>query len=187
MTGPLLLLDTDVVSLMGRRRPPPGLRPWLLSVGLQRLCISFPTITELLRGAHLLTATNPEKAAAISQWVGQVLATDFVRLDMSPGAAAIYAEMTSVPALRSMWTVQRGEKANRLGHDLMIASVAIAHRAVILTANTRDYIRIDERFPLPGVFNPVEGRWHVQPAAQVPLPMLDRHEPDPHEALLPHM
>jgi predicted nucleic acid-binding protein len=165
-----LLLDTDIVSQIGRQRPPPGLREWLDALGPKRAAISFPVVAELRRGAHLLEKTYPMKATAISEWVDEVLGIGFRMLPMTPDAAAVYARMTSTPSLRHMWTVQRGAKQNRLGHDLMVASVAIAHDAPLLTANTKDYMRIHELFPLPGIYNPLRRVWNVMPCRDVELP-----------------
>jgi len=176
MPGDLLLLDTDIVSHIGRQRPPPGLREWLTALGPQRLAISFPSIAELRRGSHLLEKTYPDKAAAISEWVDEVLGLGFRMLPMTPLVAATYARMTSTQSLRSMWTVQRGAKQNRLGHDLLVASVAIAHEVPILTGNARDYLRVDELFPLPGVYNPLRREWHVKPCREIELPPWECHE-----------
>lgn len=173
MPESLLLLDTDIVSLAGRQRPPPGLRPWLLEVGIHRLILSFPTITELLRGAHLKREKDPEKAAQIDEWVRNILALPFPSIPMSPAVADLYAHMTSVPAMKHLWTIQRAQRSNRLGHDLMLASISIAYGLPILTANVSDFLRIHERFPLPGVFQPMQAQWHVPPLVDVPLPPFD--------------
>lgn len=187
MSETLLLMDTDIVSLMGRRRPPRGLRPWLLRVGIDRLALCYPVITELMRGAHLRVKEDPERAILIADWVSQLLAMDFPFPQMTATVATTYAEMTSVPCLRHMWTVQREQKSNRLGHDLMIAAVAITHRIPIITGNIEDFLSIDEHFPLPGVYHPMNARWFVDPAFEVPLPYFDPNEPDPHEKALPKL
>lgn len=168
----LLILDTDILSLVGRQRPPPGLRSWLLEVGPERLAICFPVVTELLRGVYLLREKDPQRASEIREWISQIMATDFIVPEMSPEVAEMYARMTSMPCLRHMWTAQRHEKRNRLGHDLMIASVSIIHDAPIITANTRDYVLINEWFPLPGVYHPLEQRWHVLPDREMSMPPL---------------
>ncbi|WP_421365858.1 type II toxin-antitoxin system VapC family toxin [Agrobacterium tumefaciens] len=169
----LLVLDTDIVSLTGRQRPPPGLRQWLLEVGIERLAVCFPVIIELMRGAYLLRERDPERAAMIRDWIEKIMATDFIVPAMGPDVAEIYARMTSLPALRHMWTTSRTDKKNRLGHDLLIASVSIVYDAPIITANPKDYVRINDWFPLPGVYQPLEGRWHVPPDHPVKLPPLD--------------
>tara|TARA_R110002020_G_scaffold298211_1_gene514019 strand:+ start:14001 stop:14627 length:627 start_codon:yes stop_codon:yes gene_type:complete len=187
MPGDLLLLDTDIVSQIGRQRPPPGLREWLTALGPPRLAISFPSIAELRRGSHLLEKTYPAKAAAISEWVDEVLDLGFQMLPMTPSVAAVYAKMTSTQSLRSMWTVQRGAKQNRLGHDLMVASIAIVHKVPILTGNSRDYLRLDELFPLPGVYNPLHRTWHVKPRREVELPPWGSPGDHPGHACLPRI
>lgn len=186
-TEPILLMDTDVVSLMGRMKPPPGLRPWLLRVGMHRLALCYPVIAELLRGAHLRTNDDPRKALLIANWVNELISTAFPFPEMTSQVAMVYAGMTSVPSLRHMWTVQRGQKSNRLGHDLMLSAVAIAHRMPILTGNVDDFLEINEHFPLPGVYHPMKARWFVDPGFEVPLPYFDPTEPDPHEKALPKL
>lgn len=176
MQRSLLLLDTDIVSLMGRQRPPPGLRSWLIRVGTERLGICFPVFTELLRGAYLLQDRDPDRASAIIRWVANITATDFNSPEMGSEVADVYARMTSVPSLRNMWTTHRSEKRNRLGHDLMIAALSITHDAPIITANAKDYVRINEWFPLPGVYHPMQSRWHVAPDHHIPLPPYDEQE-----------
>ncbi|WP_082178913.1 type II toxin-antitoxin system VapC family toxin [Agrobacterium sp. SUL3] len=186
-TDPILLLDTDIVSLMGRVKPPPGLRPWLLRVGIHRLALCYPVIAELLRGAHLRVKDDPQRALLITNWVDELISMVFPFPEMTTAVATVYAEMTSVPALRHMWTVQRGQKSNRLGHDLMISAVAIVHRMPILTANVDDFVEINEHFPLPGLYHPMEAEWYVEPGFEVPLPYFDPSELDPHEKALPKL
>jgi len=172
MTERLLLLDTNIVSIAGRQRPPPGLRSWLLDVGIERLAICFPVVVELMRGACLLQRSDPERSAAIRDWVGRVTAMSFASPPMNHQVAEIYGLMTSLPSMRHLWTAQRHDKHNRMGHDLMIASVAIVYDAPIITANVRDFVRINEWFALPGIYQPLEARWHVKPDRHVSLPSL---------------
>lgn len=185
MPETMLLLDTDIVSFMGRRRGPPGLRPWLLKVGIERLCISYPVIAELLRGAHLRMHDDPVRAEEIRYWVKQILATAFPRPEMSPEVAAVYAEMTVMPCLKPMWMIQKDQRSSRMGHDLMIAAVAIAHRLPIMSANVADFARIHDHFPLPGLYHPLQEQWHVRPRFRVSLPRFDFAAPDPARTLLP--
>jgi predicted nucleic acid-binding protein len=184
---PVLLMDTDIVSLMGRAKPPLGLRPWLLRVGIDRLALCYPVIAELLRGAHLRVREDPERALLITNWVNELISMPFPFPAMTASVATVYARMTSVPALRHMWTVQSKQKGNRLGHDLMISAVAIAHRMPILTANVDDFLKIHQHFPLPGVYHPMEAQWYLEPDFDVPLPYFDADEPDPHEKALPKL
>ncbi|MDQ0420918.1 hypothetical protein J2045_001945 [Peteryoungia aggregata LMG 23059] len=87
--------------------------------------------------------------------------------------------MTSLPCLRDMWTANGTGKKNRLGHDLMISAVSIVHDAPIITANPKDYVRINTWFSLPGVYQPLEERWYVEPDRPVWLPALNAREKTP--------
>jgi hypothetical protein len=140
-----------------------------------------------MRGAYLRAREDPDRAILVADWVSQILALNFPFPPMTAKVATTYAEMTSVPCLRHMWTVQWEQKSNRLGHDLMIAAVAITHRMPIITANVEDFLRINEHFDLPGVYHPMKARWFVDPGVEVPLPCFDPSEPDPHEEALPKL
>ncbi|MDR6667075.1 hypothetical protein [Rhizobium sp. 1399] len=185
MQDEVFLLDTDIVSLFGRPRSPPGLRHWLMELGVHRLAIGYPTITELMRGAHLKRRDDPAKADRIMAWIKRILAASFVAPEMTDEVADVYARMTAEPSLRDMWTVQRAQKTNRLGHDLMIAAVSITHQLPILTANVADFMRIHERFLLPGLYHPMEGRWRLLPTREIAMPQLDKTLPDPSSVHLP--
>lgn len=173
MSKSLLLMDTDIVSLMGNPNAPPGLRPWLLEVGVHRLALCYPVIAELMRGANLKVRDNPARAIAIANWAKELIATPFHFPEMTADVAMKYAEMTAVPSLKHMWTVHSGQKSNRLGHDLSIAAVSIIHRIPIMSANVHDYLVIDQMFPLPGLYHPVEARWYINPPSPVSLPQFD--------------
>jgi predicted nucleic acid-binding protein len=187
MPDAAFLLDTDIVSLFGRQNAPPGLRPWLLRIGIDRLAISYPTFTELMRGAHIKRKQDPEKAEQIMAWVRRILAASFPAPDMTPEVADVYAHMTAEPSLRNMWTVQREQKSNRLGHDLMLAAVSITHKLPILSANVSDFLRINDSFPLPGLYHPLEGQWRLNPVHQVSMPAIDYAERDLFTAELPSL
>lgn len=159
----------------------------MLEVGIGRLALCYPVITELLRGAHLLELHNPRKSDEIKAWVKRVIATDFPILEMTTDVAMTYARMTSLPALRHMWTVQRREKSNRLGHDLMIAAVAISHRVPVVTDDIADFLAIHAEFPLPGLYHPLTSLWHVPPLSEVALPLLLPFEPADSEQTLPEL
>jgi len=169
----LLLMDTDIVSFMGNSNAPAGLRPWLLEVGVQRLALCYPVIAELMRGANLKVRDNPARAIAIANWAKELIATSFYFPEMTADVAMKYAEMTATPSLKHMWTVHSGQKSNRLGHDLSIAAVSIIHRIPIMSANVHDYLVIDQLFPIPGLYHPLEARWYINPPFPVSLPQFD--------------
>jgi len=130
---------------------------------------------------------DPQRALLLPNWVDELISIAFPFPEMTTEVVTIYAGMTSLPSLRHMWTVQHGQKSNRLGHDLMISAVAIVHRMPILTANVNYFLEINEHFRLPGVYHAMKARWFVEPGFEVPLPYFDPTEPDPHEKALPKL
>ncbi|MGI0526593.1 type II toxin-antitoxin system VapC family toxin [Rhizobium giardinii] len=161
MASIIFLLDTDVVSRAGLRNPPPALRPWMRAVGTSSLALCFPVIAELQRGAHLAARNDPEKGHRVSAWIDAILSVGFEHAMLTPAVAQMYARMTTTPGLKKLWVVDPHQKKDKLGHDIMIAAVAIANGMPIASCNTRDYLLIDQYFPLPGLFNPVEEHWHI--------------------------
>ncbi|NKJ03740.1 type II toxin-antitoxin system VapC family toxin [Rhizobium sp. SG741] len=183
----MLLMDTDIVSLMGNPNAPAGLRPWLLEVGVHRLALCYPVVAELMRGANLKVRDNPDRALAIANWAKELIATSFHFPEMTAEVAMKYAEMTAVPGLRHMWTVHSNQKSNRLGHDLSIAAVAIIHRLPIMSANIHDYLMIHQLFPLPGLYHPLEARWYIDPPFGVSLPEFDPDASESDRVALPRL
>ncbi|WP_203428281.1 type II toxin-antitoxin system VapC family toxin [Rhizobium sp. BG4] len=187
MSKSLLLMDTDIVSFMGNPNAPAGLRPWLLEVGVQRLALCYPVIAELMRGANLKVRDNPARAIAIANWAKELIATSFHFPEMTADVAMKYAEMTATPSLKHMWTVHSGQKSNRLGHDLSIAAVSIIHRIPIMSANVHDYLVIDQLFPIPGLYHPLEARWYINPPFPVSLPQFDPYASEADQVSLPSL
>ena len=168
----MFILDTDIVSMLSRERQPVALGQWLDEIGAENLCLCYPVVAELMRGAHLLVQSNPSKAGSIFGWFEDLLGAGFSVLEMSFDVAEVYAMMTSLPRYRHLWTVDRSAKHSRLGHDLQIAALSIVYQIPILTGNGRDYEEINDVFPLPGVYLPLKGYWCVPPARIIELPPL---------------
>ena len=60
----------------------------------------------------------------------------------------------------------------RGGQDLHIAATALVHRLPIATMNVADFMRINDCYPLPEVYDPLTDCWHtrMEPLAdQYPL------------------
>jgi predicted nucleic acid-binding protein len=168
MADPIFLLDTNILSNAGLQRPPPGLRWWMKAIGAKSLAISFPVIAELRRGAHLASQHDPQKAKRLHDWIEDILSVDFQFAEFSPEAAGLYAEMTTVGPLRHLYVPDPKQKKDKLGHDLFFAALSIVHKMPIASFNVKDFILIDRYFPLPGVFHPVEDKWHVRYYGDLP-------------------
>ncbi len=84
---------------------------------------------------------------------------------MGVQAARLVAQMHETPGLRHFVLTGPRAKEQATGADLSTAAIAIATGNVIASGNTRHFCQINERFPLPGLFNPFDQTWPVTPAA----------------------
>lgn len=173
MQQDLLLLDTNVLSLTSRQTPPPGLRQWLLDVGLDRLAVCYPVIAEILRGAHLVRKVNERRSGELQTWIEEIRAVDFAMLDMTWEVADIYGLLSSTRTLKHLWVPCPSAKHDGIGHDLMVAAVAIAHETPIITGNTKDFLKIHEVLELPGLFDPLKEIWLLPPERAIDLPAMN--------------
>ncbi|MFW8585968.1 hypothetical protein ACOJBM_17115 [Rhizobium beringeri] len=124
---------------------------------------------EVKRGLRL--TRDPHVAARIRAVVEDLDRADFIYFGMGKVAEDILADMMANPKLKQFWHAQPKANNQRVSHDLMIAAVSIAYETPIVTTDA-DYELIDRYHPLPGVFNPLQNRWVVEPATPIPLPSL---------------
>ena len=82
---------------------------------------------------------------------------------MDTNAAQLLGRMNETPALRNFLVHDPGTKKTKTGADLAIASIAIAHKAVVTTGNGSDFLVIHQHFPLRGLYDPFQGKWLVEP------------------------
>lgn len=158
----LYLLDTNVVSDLRRPRPSPEVVGWIERQPPRSLAVSFSTVFEIQYGAELARGQSPEKAVGLERWLeGFVLSGRFRILRPCPVTARIRAKMHATPSLRGFLETRPGASKPPNGEKLAIAAQAIAVGAVVVTMNGRDFGRIHELFPLPGVLDPWSGSWTV--------------------------
>lgn len=157
----IYLMDTNILSNAGLKRPPVGLRSWMKATGANSLALSFPAISELKRGAHLALQVDPQKAARLHSWIDDILSVNFPFAELTSKSADLYAKMTTIGALRHLYVPSPAQTKNKISHDLLFAALSITHQMPVATFNVKDFILIDKYFPLPGVFHPVESVWHV--------------------------
>jgi toxin FitB len=174
VTALVYLLDTNVLSNAALNKPPPSLKSWMRAVGANSLALCYFVIAELSRGAHLALSTNEAKGADLNSWIDRVISADLRYVDSTPKAAALYGIMTTVGELKNFRVSNPNQKKDKLSHDLMIASLSIAHQMPVATSNIRDFLLINRHFKLPGLYDPVQSEWHVEP-----LPHLQKQAAPP--------
>ena len=135
-----LLLDTDVLSALRRRKRNPAVVDWLGSQRTADLHLSVVTIGEVERGIVRQRDRDPAFARELADWLDKVLTWYGDRvLAVDIGTAR-------------RW----GQLSGRLGHanaDLLIAATALEHGLAVVTRNTRDFeptgVRVVNPFAKP--------------------------------------
>ena len=122
----MLLLDTDVLSLVRRRERNPGLVRWLEAQKLAEVYLSVVSLGEVERGIAQQRRHNPAFAYSLTLWLESVLAWCGERI------------LPIDLAIASRW----GRLSAALGHpsvDLFIAATALEHGLAVVTRNVRHF------------------------------------------------
>lgn len=154
------LADTNILSEIEKPRPNLAITEWT-----QRgpsLILSYPVVLEIRWGIRSLERSNPVRAESLRNWFDAIVAaaTDSMP-EITPAVADLQATMMEVPRLTHLWLNNPSRRRRPPGQDLCIAAIAIEYHLPIATLNTRDFIEINDLFPLPGVFNPAKRQWAV--------------------------
>ncbi len=130
----MILLDTDILSLVLAGRPTVVAR---LRRAEPEIAITVITKVEILQGRYdfLLKASDGDQLQRAQSWLEQVEIElhgwDVVRVNAA--SAAVFDRLRQLRALK---------KVGRA--DLLIASIALAHRATLVTRNLRHFRQIPE-------------------------------------------
>jgi len=159
------ILDTDVVSNLRKKKPHPSLLSWMDEVGWRELATTVLTIMEIQIGIERARRADVAIAENVQKWLtGLLQAGQPHVLPLDTDAAVLLGRMNETPALRNFLVHDPGTKKTKTGADLAIASIAIAHEAVVTTGNCSDFLLIHRHFPLPGLYDPFQGKWFIEPA-----------------------
>jgi predicted nucleic acid-binding protein len=135
----MILLDTDTITHYSYGNP--NVRRKIEEVGDEELSIAIITRNEILRGRgdSLLKAANEEELQKATERFQQALAllADFVVVNFDANAIKQFGRLRKQKNLKKMGRA-----------DMLIACIALAHDALLVTRNTKDYkdvagLRID--------------------------------------------
>jgi toxin FitB len=124
------LLDTNVVSELSRKKPDAGVLAFLEAT--PQFLVSVILFHELAYG---LAAAKPEQRAQLSAFVDALrekLGRDAIPLDLAIAEAAGRLRATARAKGRALHEA-----------DALIAATAMAHGALLVTRNVRDFERLD--------------------------------------------
>ena len=161
----MYILDTDVVSNLRKKKPHPTLLSWMDEIGWQELATTVLTIIEIQVGIERARRADVVIAESVQKWLAGLLQAGQPHvLPLDTDAAVLLGRMNETPALHNFLVQDPGTKKTKTGAYLAIASIAIACKAVVATGNCSDFLFIHRHFPLPGLYDPFQGKWLVQPA-----------------------
>jgi len=164
----MIVLDTDIVSNLRRKKPHPSLLRWIGEIGWDELRTTSFTVMEIQIGIERAKTTDPVVADEVSKWLQGLIDVGQPQvLSFDVDAAMLYGRMHETPALRNFLTTPQGSRKAKTGADLAIAAIAIANDATLATGNIGDFLEIHAHFPLPGLYNPLSEDWHVNPQASL--------------------
>lgn len=160
----MFILDTDVVSNLRKKKPHPNLLSWMDEIGWQDLGTTVLTVMEIQIGIERAKRSNAAIADSVQQWFDGLLRVGKPHvLPLGTDAALLLGRMNETPALRNFLLQDPATQKSKTGADLAIASIAIAHNAVVVTGNGSDFLLINRHFPLPGLYDPFNAKWLIEP------------------------
>ncbi|MBD7989404.1 hypothetical protein H9643_01260 [Ochrobactrum sp. Sa2BUA5] len=155
-----LLLDTCILSKFAYKNPPTQIITWSQRFPDNYFAISVSTVIEIQKGIENLRFSGSPRANALEEWLDRLLASDLICLEQDVITARIIGRMIATPALKSLWVPDAKSKKPKFGQDLQIAATSIRHQIPIATENVNDFLRIHQWYKLPGLCNPLTGKWY---------------------------
>lgn len=165
MAVDFILLDTSVLSEARKaaRELNENIVAFLRQIPAGALAVPQAAVFELRRGALLLSKTDPVRGNAFARWLDQLLETDIWIPPVGVDVRGLIARMSLTPDLASFWVSNSKQRKMKFGCDPEIAATSIVHRLPIASTDISDYMRIHRYFPIPGLYCPLRGRWHIDP------------------------
>lgn len=120
------LLDTNVVSEAGKRRPNPQVIGWLESVSASDLFLSVVTLGEIRKGIELKRRSSEKAADRLDAWLQSL--------------AMLYRTRTLVfdDAVADRWGRLMANYPSLSAEDGQLAATALHHGLTLVTRNIRD-------------------------------------------------
>jgi toxin FitB len=126
----MFLLDTNVISELTKPLPSPAVLDWFARTPAQQIYISSVTLCEIEFGLALMPAGKRRDAmfSSTRELVRDDFEGRFLSLDAS--CATIYGQLAATQQ-------QNGRTCST--EDAMIAAIALTHKYVLVTRNTKDF------------------------------------------------
>ena len=149
VTPSAVLLDTNVLSELSKTRPDARVMTYLAALPLGNTFISAVSAAEIERGIVKLQDQDPERAQRLRGWLETTVLPKF-------GSQILPFDLLVAREWGRLLGSQEMTRQPPALLDSLIAATASAHRLLLVTRNTRDFLR----FPL-AVYDP----WTPRPPA----------------------
>jgi toxin FitB len=161
------LLDTCVLSETSRRSPHPAVVRFIETA--ENLMLPVAVVMEFQMGITEVSHKDPVRAVRLATWYQRLAASGLPVIDTNTEVAEVWGVLAADPRLKNLFVANARAQKPRAGQDLHIAAVALVHRMAIATMNVKDFTLIDRFYPLPGIYNPMDEKWHarIEPISMV--------------------
>jgi predicted nucleic acid-binding protein len=160
------LLDTCVISETSLARPRESVVRFLETA--HNYYMPTGALMELQMGITKVCATNPAKAVKLSNWYHRLVTAGIPIVETDREISETWGVLAADPRLHK-FSPNGGGKRARGGQDLHIAAASLVRRLPIATMNVNDFMLINDCYPLPGVYDPLNDKWHarMEPLAEM--------------------
>lgn len=152
------LLDTNVISETVKRNPHPNVVRFFETA--EELWIPAGALLEINMGIAKVANTNPQKAVELGRWYNDLIESGIDVAATTQSVIDKWGVLLGDVRLLNLTVPRVGHSKPRAGQDLHIAAAALVRGLAIATFNVKDFLLINEYYPLAGVYNPKEDFWY---------------------------
>lgn len=150
------IVTACLLSEMLKPRPKPGTLEFFER---SEVVIPFGTYLTIERGLDSLSRVDQVRGVELRCQVESLITRCHILKDHDPAIARVMGEILGHGPLRHTWLPNGKAKEPSYGHYPWVAAASIATDIPIATVKMKELVAVGDRFELPGLYDPVGGRW----------------------------